>query len=142
VPSIVGLSHALRLAVDRQDLDFHHVEKLRSVLLTELESLSDVQILGGNAASPFILAIAFYGVQGEAVVIDMDRLGFALSSGAACSSGTHELSHVLVRAQLDEHWARGMIRLSFGRANTMESSRECGIRLKEVVNRLRSGPNG
>jgi len=128
--------------VDRQDLDFHHVEKLRSVLLTELESLSDVQILGGNAASPFILAIAFYGVQGEAVVIDMDRLGFALSSGAACSSGTHELSHVLVRAQLDEHWARGMIRLSFGRANTMESSRECGIRLKEVVNRLRSGPNG
>ncbi|HXF27423.1 MAG TPA: aminotransferase class V-fold PLP-dependent enzyme, partial [Bryobacteraceae bacterium] len=62
--------------------------------------------------------IYFEGIEGEAMVISLDLKGFAVSSGAACSSGAVEPSHVLTAIGLTDSRARSSVRFSLGRYNT------------------------
>jgi cysteine desulfurase len=75
-----------------------------------------------NAASaprtPNTTNIRFDGIEGEALVIALDLRGFAVSSGAACSSGAVEPSHVLLAIGLAPEEARSSLRFSLGRSNT------------------------
>src|SRR5262249_21175663 len=64
--------------------------------------------------------IYFDGVDGEAMVIALDLRGFAVSTGAACSSGALTPSHVLTAIGLSEDRARASMRFSLGRGNTAE----------------------
>jgi cysteine desulfurase len=64
--------------------------------------------------------ICFDGIDGEALVIALDLRGFAVSTGAACSSGAVEPSHVLLATGLSEEQARSTIRISLGKTNTRE----------------------
>ena len=62
----------------------------------------------------------FDGIDGEALVIALDLRGFAVSTGAACSSGAIAPSHVLTAIGLDADRARSSMRFSLGRSNTAE----------------------
>lgn len=77
-----------------------------------------------NAASaprlPNTSSILFEGIEGESLVIGLDLKGFAVSSGAACSSGAVEPSHVLTAIGLSRQDARSSLRFSLGRSNTRE----------------------
>jgi cysteine desulfurase len=74
---------------------------------------------GGSAPrTPNTTNIRFDGVEGEALVIALDLRGFAVSSGAACSSGAVEPSHVLQAIGLTREQARSSLRFSLGRSNT------------------------
>ncbi len=64
--------------------------------------------------------IRFDGVEGEALVIALDLRGFAVSSGAACSSGAVEPSHVLTAIGLSREQAKSSLRFSLGESNTIE----------------------
>jgi cysteine desulfurase len=64
--------------------------------------------------------IRFAGIEGEAMVIALDLRGFAVSSGAACSSGAVEPSHVLTAIGLTREEAKASIRFSLGLGNTVE----------------------
>ncbi|MGH9627644.1 MAG: cysteine desulfurase family protein [Bryobacteraceae bacterium] len=64
--------------------------------------------------------LCFEGIEGEAMVIALDLRGFSVSSGAACSSGVIEPSHVLMAMGLSREQARSSVRFSLGRSNTME----------------------
>jgi cysteine desulfurase len=64
--------------------------------------------------------IYFDGIDGEAMVIALDLRGFAVSTGAACSSGALSPSHVLKAIGLSDERARASMRFSLGRANTAE----------------------
>ena len=70
--------------------------------------------------TPNTTNISFDGVEGEAMVIALDLRGFAVSSGAACSSGAVEPSHVLLAIGLSREQARGSLRFSLGRSNNEE----------------------
>ena len=63
----------------------------------------------------------------------MDRLGFAISSGAACSSRSTEPSHVLTALGIEPEWLRGTIRISFGRFNTKDAAHSLAKNLSEAV---------
>jgi cysteine desulfurase len=78
--------------------------------------------VNGSTASrtPNTTNIFFDGVEGEAMVISLDLKGFAISSGAACSSGAVEPSHVLLAIGLSKERARASLRFSLGRSNTAE----------------------
>jgi cysteine desulfurase len=81
--------------------------------------------------------IVFDGIEGEGFVIAMDLKGISVSSGAACSSGAIEPSHVLTAMGLNGEEARGSIRFSLGKQNTHEEVELVLARVPEVVAKLR-----
>ncbi|MBS1721576.1 MAG: cysteine desulfurase [Armatimonadetes bacterium] len=138
VPGIVGFGAACEMAGDRMDKDWSYVQSLRE---TVLEALSDVPGCSPNAHtsnSPYILSVSMLNVEGESLVVEADNQGFAISSGAACSSRSTEPSHVLTALGMDAAWIRGTIRISFSRWNTPDSAYQLGKVLASSVERLRS----
>ena len=81
--------------------------------------------------------IYFDGIDGEALVIALDLKGLAVSTGAACSSGAIEPSHVLTAMGLRPERARASIRFSLGKQNTAEDVDFALSLVPETVSRLR-----
>ncbi len=81
--------------------------------------------------------MSFEGVDGESLLLNLDLLGIAVSTGSACTSGATEPSHVLTAMGLSPLLAQGSLRFSFGRENTSgEVDRVLEV-LPDVVSRLR-----
>ncbi len=81
--------------------------------------------------------ILFDGIEGEGFVIDMELKGISVSTGAACSSGSTEPSHVLTAMGLGPEEARASIRFSLGKQNTAEEVDHVLAQIPEVVAKLR-----
>ena len=137
VPGIVGMGIAAKISRSEQEANLAHVSKLRSVLLEELSGCADWKINGGKTVSPYIVSISFADVFGETLLIEVDRRGYAISSGAACSSRSTEPSHVLVALGISESWQKGTIRISFSKFNTVESTVGLAKYLQDAVQTLR-----
>lgn len=137
VAAIVGFGAAAEIALDQRAEDMALVKELRQIVLEELSGVSDREVNGGPHISPYILSVSFLGIEGETLVIELDQAGFAISSGAACSSRSTESSHVLTALGLPPEWLRGTVRISFGRFNTKEAARELGMTLKTAVEKIR-----
>jgi len=140
VPGIVGLGKAAelaRLALDRGD------DNKMAAMRDRLEQgiLAQVAETGvnGEAAArvPNTTNIRFDGIEGEALEIALDLKGLAVSTGAACSSGAIEPSHVLIAMGLRPDQARASIRFSLGKQTT-ESDIDFALALvPQTVARLR-----
>jgi len=123
VPGIVGLGKAAELAIK----GFANAEDRRMAGLRDrLENaiLERVDSAGVNSAGaprvPNTTNIYFDYIEGEALVIALDLKGLSVSTGAACSSGAIEPSHVLTAMGLPPDRARASIRFSLGKQNTAE----------------------
>jgi cysteine desulfurase len=139
VPGIVGLGKAAELAqqaIERGDL------KLMAEQRDRLEAgLLQLEAAGGNGRTaprvPNTTSIYFDFIEGEALIIALDLKGLAVSTGAACSSGAIEPSHVLTAMGLSPDRARASIRFSLGKENNAEDvSFALGL-VPETVARLR-----
>jgi cysteine desulfurase len=82
--------------------------------------------------------ISFQNVEGEAILLNLDLLGVAASSGSACASGSDEPSHVLLATGLPPERARSSLRFSVGPANTDEDVDYVLSVLPGIVERLRA----
>ena len=110
-------------------------ERLESGVLAKIER---VRVNSGSAPrTPNTSNILFDCIEGEAFVIAMDLKGISVSTGAACSSGAIEPSHVLVAMGLNPDEARGSIRFSLGKQNTAEEVDTVLELLPEVLSKLR-----
>lgn len=123
VPGIVGLGKAAELAIKGfQNGETVRVTTLRDRL--ERAILQNVESAGVNGAGaprvPNTTNIYFDYIEGEALIIALDLKGLAVSTGAACSSGAIEPSHVLTAMGLRPDRARASIRFSLGKQNTAE----------------------
>jgi cysteine desulfurase len=120
VAGIVGLGKAAELARKSLAEDAARISALRDRL--ELGLLSRVPHSRANGAraprAPNTTNIMFPGIEGEALVIALDLKGLACSTGAACSSGAVEPSHVLTAIGLSPDEARSSLRFSLGRHTT------------------------
>jgi cysteine desulfurase len=116
------LGCAAELAVEQLEAEAQRIGGLRDRLESAiLERIPHTGVNGSRAArTPNTTNIYFDHLEGEALVIALDLRGFAVSSGAACSSGAVEPSHVLTAIGLTAERARASIRFSLGRANTPE----------------------
>jgi cysteine desulfurase len=140
VPGIVGLGKAAQIAsaaFARGD------EKKMAAMRDRLQQgiLAQVDETGVNADGaarvPNTANIRFDHIEGEALVIALDLKGLAVSTGAACSSGAIEPSHVLIAMGLRPDQARASIRFSLGK-QTVEEDIDCALSLvPESVLRLR-----
>lgn len=95
-----------------------HTAALRNQLEQGLQAL-DVSIFGKQVARiPNTSFFAIDNIEGETLVMALDRKGYAVASGSACSSDSTEPSHVLLAMDIPADVARGAVRVSFGASNT------------------------
>src|SRR6202007_196906 len=138
VPGIVGLGKAAELARARLGEDATRIAALRDRLENALRrAVSSVRVNGScerRVCNTTNLTFASAG--GEALLIALDLQGIACSTGAACSSGSVEPSHVLTAIGLSADEARSTLRLSVGRPTTAEEIDNAGRVLRGAVERL------
>lgn len=133
VPSAVAFGAGASTATP--DFDSTLRDRLEARIL---DRIPDVRINGAKAKrAPNTSNVCLQGIEGEAVVIALDLKGFAVSSGAACSSGAVEPSHVLTAIGLSRKDARSCVRISLGRGNTAEQVDALADALEDVAGRLR-----
>ena len=140
LPGIVGLGKAAEIA--RHWLE-HGGPAEMAGMRDQLENavLNSMDALGVNGAGaarvPNTTSIYFDHVEGEALVIALDLKGLAVSSGAACSSGAIEPSHVLLAMGLSHERARASVRISLGKQTTQEEVDFAIQVIPQTVARLR-----
>jgi cysteine desulfurase len=136
----VGLGKAVEIAL--AGFANGEVEKMAG-LRDRLESavLAATEVSGVNSGSaprvPNTTNIYFDHIEGEALIIALDLKGLAVSTGAACSSGATEPSHVLTAMNLSPDRARASIRFSLGKQNTQEEVDFAISIVPDTVARLR-----
>ena len=140
VPGIVGLGKAAELANENLTGDVLQLAILRDRLERALVgSLPSVRINGdAKWRIPNTTNLAFAGASGESLVIALDLQGVACSTGAACSSGAVEPSHVLLAIGLSPDDARSSLRFSLGRTTTSDEIESAIEIIPAAVERLRA----
>lgn len=139
VPTIVAFGKACELANKNLQMNYEHLKNLRNTFEKGVvEKVSDI-IINGNQEKrlPNISNITFRFVEGEGLLINLDMQGVAVSTGSACSSGSLEPSPIILALGQPEDLARGAVRFSFGRNNTLEDVEYVLEILPKAVENLR-----
>jgi len=137
VAAIVGFGMACELAVANLSNFTSHTKALRDQFEQGLKSL-DVTIFSNEVSRiPNTSFFAVSGIEGETLVMALDRKGFAVASGSACSSDSTEPSHVLLAMGVSHDLARSAVRVSFGGHNTAEQVSNLLDTLKNEILRLK-----
>lgn len=139
VPLIVGLGKACELVRQNLAERMEHTRQLRDYLEEEIfKRITDVSRNGDPVRRvPNIANLNFDFVEGESLQISLDLKGVAVSTGSACSSGSHEPSHVLMAIGLPRDNGYGSLRFSFGQYNTREDVEYVLETLPAVIEKLR-----
>jgi cysteine desulfurase len=139
VTSIAGLGKAAELAVAHMKDEGRRIAELRDRLENGLlERIPHASVNGSRAhRTPNTTNLTFPFIEGEAMVIALDLKGIACSTGAACSSGAVEPSHVLTAIGLAPEDARATLRLSLGHHTTDEEIDFALDTIPPVIDRLR-----
>lgn len=139
VPGIVGLGKAAELAKDNLDVHTKYLQELRDYYIEQVEkNIPDAKLNGSRSNRlPGNANFSFKGVDGNAILYDLDLKGICVSTGSACSSGDTSPSYVLTSIGLTEEWANGAIRATFGEDNTKEDIDYLVESLKQIIEKLR-----
>jgi cysteine desulfurase len=137
VPAIVGFGAACVLAAERMRDLAPRLEAMRARLETGLDGLG-ATVFGARAPRlPNTAYFAFRGILGETLVIELDKVGYAVAPGAACSSANPEPSATLIAMGVEPEAALGAVRFSLGAGNTPEQVDDFLKALQAVVSRLK-----
>ena len=122
VPYIVGMATALKLAYEKRESNNARIAGLRERLVSGvLSSIPDAYLTGHPTRRlPNSASFVFHGIEGEAILLSLDLMGVAASSGSACTSGSVEPSHVLTSMALPPEVCQGSLRLTLGNENTQQ----------------------
>lgn len=136
VAAIVGFGVAAEIAIQRMDQASTFLAGLRNRLEQGLVSLGARLFAVGVERLPNTSYFSLPHLDGETLVAQLDRAGYAVASGAACSSANPEPSHVLSAMGVPADIARGAVRISLGTGNTMEQIDGFLVSLRDTVTRL------
>ena len=137
VPGIVGFGAACELAARRMRELAPRLAAMRNQLERSLHGRGAVIFGAGAPRLPNTSYFAFPGVEGETLVIELDKAGFAVASGAACSSANPEPSATLLAMAVAPELARGAVRLSLGAQNTPRQVDDFVRALQGVLGRFK-----
>ncbi len=136
VPGIVGIGRAAQLALEHFDEENSRVRAMRDRLENGIIQNCKGAVINGKNRLPNTLNVSFEYIEGESILILMDELGIAASSGSACTSGSLEPSHVLRAMGVPFTLAHGSIRFSLSRYNTNEQIDYVVDHMPKIVERL------
>ena len=137
VPAIVGFGVACELAQARMATTARQVSLLRDHLEKGLIGMGAVIFGAGAARIPNTCYFALPDIEGDTLVVKLDKAGFAVAAGAACSSVNPGQSHVLSAMQIDPMLARCAVRVSLGTSNTLMQVEDFLQATKHIVETLR-----
>lgn len=139
VPYIVGMGEAMKLATEGLDYEYKVVARLRDKLEDALLKIDDVFVIGDRKHRvPNTTLISVRGIEGEAMLWDLNKAGIAASTGSACASEDLEANPVMVAIGADKELAHTAIRLSLSRFNTEEEiDYTIGV-FQKAIERLRN----
>ena len=135
----VGLATALRIAYEEAEEANARIAGLRDRLIAGvLERIPDSQLSGHPTQRlPNSASFLFKYVEGESILLHLDNMGVAASSGSACTSGSLEPSHVLTAMGFPHEVAHGSLRLTLGKENTSEEVEYVLAILPDIIEKLR-----
>lgn len=134
VAAIVGMATALKSNCDMLVQNQKHILNLENQLLLNLDEAGITYIRnGGDCKLPGLLSLSFNGKDGETILHRMDLMGISISTGSACDSVNTEISHVLQAIRLDENLAKGTIRISLGKNNTLDEIEKISAALTKII---------
>jgi cysteine desulfurase len=138
VPAIVGFGAACELAAGRMVPLGERLGALRERLEAGLREQGAVIFGAGAPRVPNTSYFAFEGIDGETLVVELDKLGYGVAAGAACSSANPEPSATLLAMGVAPDIARGAVRVSLGAQNTDGQLKEFLKTLAGLTQRLKS----
>jgi len=140
VASIVGLGKAVELATQNLGNHVQRLTYLRDKLTNGIMEKVDYVRLNGHPVKrlPNNVNLCFEFIEGESLLLSLDMVGIAASSGSACTSGSLDPSHVLLAIGLPHEIAHGSLRLTLGDITTEEDIEYVLEQLPPIVDRLRA----
>jgi len=138
-PGIVGLGKAIDLCKDKMSEEANFLTALRDRMIKEIKERIPEVYLNGHATErlPNNVNFSIKYIEGESILLNLDMLGIAASTGSACTSTSLEPSHVLLAIGLPHEIAHGSLRLTMGRWTTKEDIGYLLEQLPGVVEKLR-----
>lgn len=139
LPAIVGMAAAFKEACDNMAANNEKMTYLRDKLIRELSKIP-FSVVNGDLEHrlPGNVNMCFEGIEGESLLLLLDRDGVEASSGSACTSGSLDPSHVLLAIGLPHEIAHGSLRLSLCESNTEEEIDHIIQVVPKVVEYLRN----
>jgi cysteine desulfurase len=140
VPGIVGFGKAAEIAADEMQAESERLSRLRDKLIKGLLEAIPHAFLNGHPTNrlPDNAAVRFSFIEGESILLSLDMMGVAASSGSACTAKTLEPSHVLLATGLKHEEAHGSVLFTLGRQNTEEEVDYVVQIMPDIVKRLRA----
>lgn len=134
VASIAAMAVALQKSCLQIEETGKRLKLLEEILICKLREASVPFVRNGSDNRlPGHLSLSFKGADGEALLHRLDLMGICVSTGAACDSKSTQISHVLKAIQLEESYAKGTIRITFGRDNTKEDAADVADALIHIL---------
>jgi len=138
VAGIVGFAKAAELMNKEREKENLRLKKLRDKFIQEILKIKGTNINGSlRQRLSNNVNISFKGVEGEGIVLKLDKYGIAISTGSACSSKSLEPSHVLLALGLSHLDAHGSLRITLGRSNTEKDINYLLSVLPKIIEELR-----
>lgn len=138
VAAIVGMAVALKKNCVSIDKHAMHLSVLEQALLSHLRRANiDFIRNGGIHCAPGNISLSFKNTNGEAILHCLDLMGICVSTGSACDGDNTQVSHVLRAIALDDEYARGTIRVSLGKENTLDDVIRIADSLMKILNSKR-----
>lgn len=134
IASIVGMATALKKNCDLLEEHKAHLNLLEGELLTGLKQAGLDFIRNGSIDHvPGNVSLSFKGAEGEMILHRLDLMGICVSTGSACDSKNTQISHVLKAMKIPDEYAKGTIRISLGKDNTLEEVRTIISSLQKIL---------
>jgi cysteine desulfurase len=139
VAGIVGLTEAMKFSRETREERSNTYQTFRETIVRIFKQEGiEFEVNGSsNHYLPHILNVHFPGVNVESLLVNLDLAGVAVSSGSACTAGSHEPSHVLAAMFGNDDRGQSSIRFSFGYGNTNEQVERAAIETTKIVARLK-----
>ena len=143
VPGVVGMAEALRLSCAGMEASHAHIARLCDRLTDGLLRIPKTYLNGDRACrASGIVSVCIAGIERDMLLLLLDQTGICASAGSACSAGALQPSHVLKSMGIPDELARGALRFSLGRDNTMEEVETIIRKVTEIVRTLRGTQGG
>jgi cysteine desulfurase len=133
-PAVVGMGRAAQRAAAACEADYTELAALQRHFEDRLRSLPGVTVNASDAPRcPKHVSVSIAGADGEALLMNLDRLGVYASAGSACAAGTVEPSHVLLAMGLPRDRAKASVRFSLGRGLDCSTLDDAAGRLEVAI---------
>lgn len=134
IPAIVGMAKALKNNVENMEKNTNTINDCVKSFFSEFSNYKwDYVMNGSNNRIPGNISLSFKDKNGESILHLLDLQGICISTGSACDSVNDRLSHVIEGVRCPIDYARGTIRISFGKYNTIEEAIVLARKLNKIL---------